>query len=246
MARPAGNLTGARRPGRPRGSGGQPPRAGDFIYRIYIRELLPSRARIEHTKSPPADPARSGTPPIPRGPGPGGIHRQARPVPGHRHRPASRRGPVMAPGLGWWSARPLARARDGAPERTCVLMEKASQRVRQYVLISSMFQLTQPDRWRSDAAPADAEGAFGAASDRVAAPGAARFGGPHLASGRVRVARAPGRPVPAGPRLRAAGGMTAATGPPARSPRPPGRRRGGRRRAGRRAAGPPVTARTPC
>ena len=119
------------------------------------------------------------------------------------------RGPVESPPqgrrAGWRSPRRRDEARHGTVARTCVLMEKASQCIRQYVLINFMFQPTLPARRRSDDARTDPEGVLGALSRRAGGPAAGRIGvtlavGPPAltcSAGRRRpvVGRAPGPPI---------------------------------------------------
>jgi hypothetical protein len=180
-------------------------------------------------------------------------------APAERRPGARPRGPA-GPGAGRGQARgcrPARRAADhlaeaganySTPQRTCVLMKKASQRVRQYVLINSMSQASLSARSRSYDAFADARRALGTVPGRSARPPADLFTASELPIGGVCATRtgrrwppAPRRSWPAGER-RAAARSSALTGPPRSPGAVPGH---GQRLAAGRAPGPNVPARAP-
>jgi hypothetical protein len=154
-------------------------------------------------------------------------------------RPARRPGDHLA----------AAGAKHSTPQRTCVLMRKASQRVRQYVLINSMSQASLSARSRSYDAFAHARRAVGTAPGRSTGPPGDLFTPSELPIGGVCAARTgrrwrptPRRSRPVG-RRRAAAGSSALRGPPWSPGAVPDH---GTRLTAGRAPGPNVTARAPC
>jgi hypothetical protein len=133
-------------------------------------------------------------------------------------------------------------ANRGTVSRTCVLMEKASQRVRQYVLIRSMSQETLPVGVQSDGARVDTATALGTTCAALAAPVAGRIDRPGQ-PGSGRGAHPAVRVRPDEPRARLADGPRAAAGSP-RSWR--SLRDHGRRPTARWNPTPAVAARAPC